>query len=416
MLMYSCSTTKKVAPTYKNVAFLYNPALSKIHPDLFIYHSSDTLSLLFFKINVNEMYFNKEKSDKNIVERAKIKVSYRLMSSFGQNAIVDSSSVIYAIDKENLGTVFASFIAIKVADSMKYSLEVNIQDLQQYKRSQTFLQIDKQTKNKRQNFMLLSKEFDEPIYENHLKPEEEFKIISDRNNKKSKLYVDYYSSSFELPPPPFSLADGKMAQVKSDSTWILNYNTNNGVYFSLNYKGIYHFRFDTTQTDGFTLFNRGENFPNMKTPQELIVPLKYLNTNKGYKDLEFIPSNKQAIDDFWLKTTGNLDRAKELIRVYYSRLLFANFYFSSYNEGWKTDRGMIYTLMGAPSIIYKSETAERWMYSENTNLASFSFLFTREKNPFTDNDFVLNRSEIYKDNWYQAVDSWRNGRVFSIGN
>ncbi len=77
---------------------------------------------------------------------------------------------------------------------------------------------------------------------------------------------------------------------------------------------------------------------------------------------------------------------------------------------------MIYTLMGAPSIIYKSETAERWMYSENTNLASFSFLFTREKNPFTDNDFVLNRSEIYKDNWYQAVDSWRNGRVFSIGN
>jgi hypothetical protein len=33
-------------------------------------------------------------------------------------------------------------------------------------------------------------------------------------------------------------------------------------------------------------------------------------------------------------------------------------------------------------------------------------------NPFSDNDFKLQRSPGYKSNWYRAVDAWRSGRVY----
>jgi hypothetical protein len=33
-------------------------------------------------------------------------------------------------------------------------------------------------------------------------------------------------------------------------------------------------------------------------------------------------------------------------------------------------------------------------------------------NPFTDNDYALERSGAYKQNWYTAVDIWRQGRAY----
>ena len=42
----------------------------------------------------------------------------------------------------------------------------------------------------------------------------------------------------------------------------------------------------------------------------------------------------------------SLERAKELIKNYYGRLQHANLFFTSYLEGWKTDRGMIFMIFG----------------------------------------------------------------------
>lgn len=34
-------------------------------------------------------------------------------------------------------------------------------------------------------------------------------------------------------------------------------------------------------------------------------------------------------------------------------------------------------------------------------------------NPFTNQDYNLNRSPVYETPWYMAVDEWRNGRVMN---
>jgi GWxTD domain len=41
------------------------------------------------------------------------------------------------------------------------------------------------------------------------------------------------------------------------------------------------------------------------------------------------------------------------------------------------------------------------------------FVFKKTLSPFSDNDYVLERSDFYKEAYYQAVDYWRQGIVYS---
>ena len=81
-------------------------------------------------------------------------------------------------------------------------------------------------------------------------------------------------------------------------------------------------------------------------------------------------------------------------------------------EGWKSDRGIIYIIFGVPNVVYKHKNYENWIYGEENNMMSLSFVFHKVDNPITDNDFVLSRSPVFKNNWFRAVDSWRSGRIY----
>jgi hypothetical protein len=43
---------------------------------------------------------------------------------------------------------------------------------------------------------------------------------------------------------------------------------------------------------------------------------------------------------------------------------------------------------------------------------ALSFTFVKLDNPFSDNDYALQRSANYRNLWYNAVDLWREGRVY----
>ena len=75
---------------------------------------------------------------------------------------------------------------------------------------------------------------------------------------------------------------------------------------------------------------------------------------------------------------------------------------------------MISIVYGPPSIVSKLSDKEIWIYGDENNINSLSFVFIKMNNPFTNNDFKLQRSPMYKSSWYKAVDSWRNGRAYWI--
>jgi GWxTD domain-containing protein len=90
--------------------------------------------------------------------------------------------------------------------------------------------------------------------------------------------------------------------------------------------------------------------------------LKQLRNAKG--------EEKQALfQEFWKRldpTPGT--RENELMEEYYRRVEVANANFSSYREGWKTDRGMVYIILGPPDDIDRQPFAashkprEIWYY------------------------------------------------------
>ena len=92
----------------------------------------------------------------------------------------------------------------------------------------------------------------------------------------------------------------------------------------------------------------------MRSPDVMIEPLAYLASQDELDTLRFALKQKMALDDFWIKMGGNVDKARELIRIYYTRVLYSNFYFSSYKEGWRSERGMIYIIYGPPDKVYKT--------------------------------------------------------------
>lgn len=102
------------------------------------------------------------------------------------------------------------------------------------------------------------------------------------------------------------------------------------------------------------------------------------------------------------------------MKKFYRRVEEANEYFTSYKEGWKTDRGMIYVIFGQPNGLYMKETGENWVYGQDANMSQINCLFGKVDNPFAENDLILQRSQSYRPIWYAAIESWRTGRVFSL--
>ena len=64
------------------------------------------------------------------------------------------------------------------------------------------------------------------------------------------------------------------------------------------------------------------------------------------------------------------------------------------------------------SKVIKHKNGEQWVYGETNTPSSLIFSFIKIINPFTDNDYYLERNETYKMPWYQAVDMWRQGRIY----
>jgi GWxTD domain-containing protein len=83
--------------------------------------------------------------------------------------------------------------------------------------------------------------------------------------------------------------------------------------------------------------------------------------------------------EFWKsKDPSPGNDQNEVFEQYFSRVAFANENFSHYSDGWSTDRGMVFIILGAPNNIerhpfeYNAKPYEIWQYYELNK----SFVFT----------------------------------------
>ena len=391
----------------KNLAHLYQKDKMFIHPTIQVFHINDSITNVLLMYNsIDLLHLSNEETNSFFAD---LKVSYNLYKSMESSVSLQSGSITFnhksAVNDSN--HVISGKIKLKIKNGEKYILELLHSDINRKHTHQNFCTIDKLTPNSAQNF-ILNDEDGNIIFGNTVQTGESF--IIKHNKKEPNIYCRYYNRHFATPAPPFSINNPKPFDFDADSTFIIK--ESDTIQFS--HTGFYHFQVDTLTTNGFTVFCFKPAFPYISTTEEMMGPLKYLTSKKEFQNIIESKNKKEEIDKFWLKNSSSPERAKYLIKTYYNRVQDANLFFTSFKEGWKTDRGMIYIVFGPPSTIYKSSESESWIYGSEKNYLSYNFNFINVDNPFTNNDFMLNRSNVYRYSWSQALETWRRGKVYNV--
>ncbi len=390
----------------QNLSYLYDRDASFLHPEFNILHKNDSVSELHFRINSNELLYLQHPESK--FYSAFFRIRYEVYTQLESKLLIDSSVVLFA--DSNLiieGKTISGILTLKPSQVPQSLIKIDLVDLRRSSRVKRYYQINRENPSCRQFFTLRLADGNYPLSRNYVK-KDEVVILSHASGAKSAK-VRYYNREFPLPKPPFSVETPKVFDYQADSIFEMQLDKP----FSFKQEGFYHIQLSDSTKHGFTLFRYKESFPEVKTVEDLIAPLRFINSNSEYKELQEADFKKPAIDRFWLNLAGNKDRAKLLIQKFYSRVEDSNEFFTSYTEGWRNDRGLVYLIFGPPNIIYKNSTSEHWIYGEADNASSLGLTFYKVDNPFSDNDFRLDRSPIYKSSWYSAVDMWRQGRVYT---
>jgi GWxTD domain-containing protein len=218
------------------------------------------------------------------------------------------------------------------------------------------------------------------------------------------LTVSYYSQDFPAAAPPFSTKQTRVSEViMPDSTFAIQ---SSGV-FDFKMKGLYLIQEDTASDHGLA-FRKEINYPKLGTIEGLIGPLIYLCTRQEYDKLQKSEGEKKKFDQVILSITGDAERAKNFMRYFFTRVELANLYFSSYKEGWKSDRGMILIVYGLPDAVYLFGHREVWEFKNE--IVNETFEFTRSSTIFDPDNFVLVRDKKFEDSWYRSIDLLRKSR------
>ena len=408
----SCgSSNRNQSPARFNRPVLYNPASSSLNPRLGIYHISNTESQLYVVINTNELLVSEANPDG--APKSDIRIRYELFdcTDIENNKLVsDSSTFINSVTINQQQRIIAFPIIIPAQHGRRYLLAVQTTDLLRRNTIRQFISVNKTDIYSGQNFRLTSFS-GSPKLDNTIAYDEPFRISYQRRPV-DKLYVKYMNSIQPIATSPLMPNPAEELVFKPDSIWEYAYNPSTN--FVLGYEGLYLIQTDTTKQEGLLLMNFGPSFPVEDRVAQLVQPIQYLVSENEFQRLcpEGVP--KKMMDNFWLSATGSTDRARMMIRVFYTRMSYANEYFTDFKEGWKTDRGMIYMIYGLPNEVNKGSDSETWEYTRRQQANSLTFVFDKMPSAYSEDYFVLQRGDAQPTYWRQAIESWRRGRVFSI--
>lgn len=218
----------------------------------------------------------------------------------------------------------------------------------------------------------------------------------------------YYPIKFDVPFPPMEI---KLAPIPKELEVV-----NSGDFFAnipqkFEQEGYYFLQTDTTLASGLILKTSHEAFPKVKDWDEMVQMVTYISTRKEHETLISAPDKKKALDEYWVQMTRNPETAKNLIREYFRQIEFANILFTDFKEGWKTDKGMVFIVMGAPQEVNFYLDREVWTYDGMNESSKIRFTFARVKNILTPHYYVLNRSKAYQPIWFKNISIWRSGKM-----
>jgi len=417
----SCKTTQQTVDN-KDLSYLYNPTKNPINPQYNIINKTDELSELSVRFSTSDLFFSE--ANPQGVATASILITVKLYSISQGKALADTTVLDLSIVKDSGRQEYVYNLPLKVEKGVEYVAEVKILDRLRLIVAQDFVEFNTLSYNNRYNFRVEGHFDKNELFSSVLRIDEYVNLLYSRGHIDS-LYISFYKSFREVPDPPSMLLPEKTLDYDPLQFVAIPYSDSLPMMFPK--EGIYLCSIARNIKDGFTFLNLGSTYPKVTTPEKMIEPLIYLTSQDELAELKSAAKPKAALDDFWIKCGGNVDKARELIRIFYTRVLYSNYYFTSYKDGWRSERGMIYIIYGPPDKVYKTADGESWGYKKPVIKSKWGgrftvtdsylfFNFKKRENIFSDNDFYLSRSETLVTFWDKAIASWRKGIVFRLDN
>lgn len=403
-LLAACGSSKRLSN--ENLSGYFTTQDFALNPQYVIWHTDSDSSVVYFNFECKNLLFKKS-SDKIY---ASFSVKYQLYSSYNSSLMLDSQTFFTTIDSISNESFYEGKIKFKANSTCKGVLRLQLTDEYRNTSEVKFIDVDKTSLTTRQNFVITDST-GALLFENFIGPNQRFNIIRSKLVNSDQFTVNCYFRSFPLAAPAFRMDAPQTLSSQSDSTFSISMDSVSSL--SLKRYGFYHFLPQSNSRNGFTIFLYPEDFPSVTNASQLIESTRYLTTSKEHLKLVQSKNKKIELDRFWLDISGSQEQARKLIRTYYQRVQFANQHFSSYMEGWRTDRGMIYIIFGPPQSIYRNDDDEQWNYGTINSIPDLNFTFRKVGNPFTNNDYGLVRQPSYENAWYLAVDQWRQGRAIN---
>jgi GWxTD domain-containing protein len=417
----SCKTSQQTVDN-KDLSYLYNPTKNPINPQYNIINKTDELSELSVRFSTSDLFFSE--ANPQGVATASILITVKLYSISQGKALADTTVLDLSIVKDSGRQEYVYNLPLKVEKGVEYVAEVKILDRLRLIVAQDFVEFNTLSYNNRYNFRVEGHFDKNELFSSVLRIDEYVNLLYSRGHIDS-LYISFYKSFREVPDPPSMLLPEKTLDYDPLQFVAIPYSDSLPMMFPK--EGIYLCSIARNIKDGFTFLNLGSTYPKVTTPEKMIEPLIYLTSQDELEELKSAAKPKAALDDFWIKCGGNVDKARELIRIFYTRVLYSNYYFTSYKDGWRSERGMIYIIYGPPDKVYKTADGESWGYKKPVIKSKWGgryavtdsylfFNFKKRENVFSDNDFYLSRSETLVTFWDKAIASWRKGIVFRLDN
>lgn len=222
------------------------------------------------------------------------------------------------------------------------------------------------------------------------------------------LYNFHYPTTYDAPLPPMEIRPAPVpreVEVNYEGDFLLNTSK------SFTKDGYYFIQSDTNSTQGMLVKTVHEAFPKVKDYDEMVDMVVYISTRREHETLLAAGDKKIALDQYWYGMLKDEEAARSVIREYFKQIEFANILFTDFKEGWKTDRGMVYTVMGPPNEVLFRPNGEIWSYLSEGSNSKITFTFARVKNILTTNYYILNRSRALQPEWFKSITSWRNGQM-----
>jgi len=392
----------------EQLALIYNPNSTSLHPKVFAKKKNLSDIDLYVMINDAELLYSKANAQQSNV--AQIRILYKIMESYENTTLVDSSSQVITLKKSDQPRTYSIKMPLNNVELDKFVIQTTVTDLTRKKMSMHFTDIDKTNPYSADNYMLTDITDMQPYPYNYLAPGSGIRIDYLNGSQ-----TDLISKGTRPLEPQVTLSPYASDPAVEDTSHYYNIEQKSRSYIlNAKDKGLYATTADTNWAVNLVLPCFGSDYPNINTPEDMIKTIAFLCTPDEYSQIASSKTKKLAVDEFWYQNSRDLKKAKEQIKVYYTRAIYANMYFGDYREGSLTDRGMLYTVLGPPRILAITSDGEAWTYRDSRNGQLVKFTFRKQKSRLCGAKYVLRRSTEFKPYWDKAVSTWRKGNVFTF--